>query len=193
MSHTDSLNQEVLLDTMDLHFLADEMDELEGSYKTTLSSSLSVIGQTPADTDWSTLLQSVEHSQDVTNPSTADNIAAGKQAWVGGVLITGTGKDVTDSYNKGKSDALGGSYTGVTFIQSSEGSVTKTWTAPRDITGVVIVSIGKSCGASGTPVVSGTIITGAGSVREYGVWYMPSLPKNASITATGEAACVVYK
>lgn len=96
-------------------------------------------------------------------------------------------------YNKGKSDALDGSYTGVTFIQSSEGSVTKTWTAPRDITGVVIVSIGRQCSASGTTVMSGSITTGAGSYRRYGVWYIPSLSKNATIVASGEVACVVYK
>lgn len=33
--------------------------------------------------------------------ATADNISEGKTAWVNGNKITGTGKDVTDAYNKG--------------------------------------------------------------------------------------------
>lgn len=36
--------------------------------------------------------------------ATADNISKGQTAWVNGKLVTGTGKDVDDSYKKGKDE-----------------------------------------------------------------------------------------
>ncbi len=94
----------VTLDSSDLTSLAREIDSLENAYKTTAVQSLEAVGQSVGSSDWSSICSAIQHSQDVSDPATADSLSLGKQAWVQGQLITGTGANETTAYNKGNDD-----------------------------------------------------------------------------------------
>ena len=96
----------VLIASQDLNYLADEIDELEDSYKRTATDSLAVIGQTPVSTVWSDICSAIEHSQDVSTGTTADNLSKDKGAWVNGEYITGNGADNKTNYNQGYTDGF---------------------------------------------------------------------------------------
>lgn len=96
----------VLIASQDLNYLADEIDELEDSYKRTATDSLAVIGQTPVSTVWSDICSAIEHSQDVSTGTTADNLSKDKGAWVNGEYITGNGADNDEFYRKGYADGM---------------------------------------------------------------------------------------
>ena len=96
----------VLIASQDLNYLADEIDKLEDSYKSTATDSLAVIGQTPVSTLWSDICSAIEHSQDVSTGTTVDNLSKDKGAWVNGEYITGNGNDVNAAYLKGMADGF---------------------------------------------------------------------------------------
>ena len=96
----------VLIASQDLNYLADEIDELEDSYKRTATDSLAVIGQNPVSTLWSDICSAIEHSQDVSTGTTADNLSKDKGAWVNGEYITGNGADNKTNYNQGYTDGF---------------------------------------------------------------------------------------
>lgn len=96
----------VLIASQDLIYLANEIDELEDSYKSTATDSLAVIGQTPASTLWADICSAIEHSQDVSTGTIADNLSKNKGAWVNGKYITGNGNDVNAAYSQGYIDGV---------------------------------------------------------------------------------------
>lgn len=112
----------VYLNALDLYTLADEIDELEQSYKATANDALATIGASPNSDVWSDITYAIAHSQDVSTPATASNISSGKQAWVNGSLITGNGADVSDAYTRGYNAALA-SGSGSSTMSVSNGTV----------------------------------------------------------------------
>lgn len=108
---------EVVLDSSDLIYLADEVDVLERTYKRFVLEYLNGIS-TYLDSegnvthDWeendneyypsfSQLLTGIDLSQEVTTGTTVDNLSKDMGAWVNGEYISGNGNDVNEAYLKG--------------------------------------------------------------------------------------------
>lgn len=112
----------VILDSTDLTYLADEIDELEALYKQEILKALNEINTYYEDyenivheentTDIPTLLSleqlkdGILNSQTVETGTVADNLSKDKGAWVNGEYIEGNGADNQTAYNQGYADGF---------------------------------------------------------------------------------------
>ena len=112
----------VILDSTDLTYLADEIDELEALYKQEILKALNEINTYYEDyenivheentTDIPTLLSleqlkdGILNSQTVETGTIADNLSIDKGAWVNGEYIEGNGADNQAAYNQGYTDGF---------------------------------------------------------------------------------------
>lgn len=112
----------VTLDSADLVYLADEIDELETTYKGNLLSAIQsltdvakemVLDKIPvsaaSSVEYNTLVNAVKNSQKPHSGdtgATVDNISANKVAFVNGKYLVGNGNDVNSAYTQGYYDGV---------------------------------------------------------------------------------------
>lgn len=110
-------SESVYIDTNDLLKLADEIDNLEYTYKSKILQKLNTIGtffdnngnythknsntKDPNSLRFDQLMDGILNSQTVDTNTTANNLSLGKGAWINGKYIVGNGHDVDESYTKG--------------------------------------------------------------------------------------------
>ena len=124
VNFTNDDGSSVSIDSNDLRTLASEIDNLETSVKGAIATSLVKVGTTSGSKNmkFSELMSLIEHSQDVPSNTgaIANNLSAGKKAWVEGTLITGNGADVEDAYRRGYTE-------GQSSIQPPNASISVTY------------------------------------------------------------------
>lgn len=121
----------VILDSTDLIYLADEIDELEALYKREILNALNEIHTYyedyekivheenitayPALLSLEQLKDGILNSQTVETGTIEDNLSKEKGAWVNGEYIVGNGADNQASYNQGYADGFNKAMEGVTI------------------------------------------------------------------------------
>lgn len=172
-------NGTVVMDASDLTYLADEIDLLENTYKTETVKALNQIGtyykldgtttfnkhEGTLSSDnanvlpYNAIIGGIIKSQSVTTKTSADNILSGMQAWVNGVMLTGTmpnnGTTGISDLKAGDSYTIPSGYTtgGTVKAASLAGQTSATATAENLPNGV-------------TAWVNGVKITGTGADNE---------------------------
>ncbi|MCM1388125.1 MAG: hypothetical protein NC231_12415 [Bacillus sp. (in: Bacteria)] len=119
----------VVLDSTDLIYLADEIDELEAIYKQEILQALNEINTYYEDYEYivheenttiyptrlslEQLTSGILNSQTVETGTIADNLSKEKGAWVNGEYIEGNGADNQTAYNQGYTDGFNKAMDGV--------------------------------------------------------------------------------
>lgn len=112
----------VVIDSSDFIYMANQIDELENTYKQIvlkylngINTYLTADGSVTHDADSSDtdyfpkfedLINGISLSQEVETATTMDNLSKDKGAWVNGTYLTGNGNDVNIAYSQGYIDGV---------------------------------------------------------------------------------------
>lgn len=179
---TNDEGQSVLLDSSDLIYLANEIDDLEITYKGGLLSAIQTLPSVASnaglsstqqsqarDLNFASLCDVVKHSQDVSTGTTANNLSRNYAAWINGTYVVGNGADNDAAYNQGYSEGYAHSVSSANIVYTYHQHVNGAGTIQSASTlyttthpGGCYVSAGHTHDKTGT----------CGYTQNVGKWYM---------------------
>ena len=125
--------ESVSIETSDLYNLRTALEDLETKYDQGIITALGSIGTNISTTNptFEELINGIVHSQDISTSTIADNLSAGKEAWVNGEKIVGTGVDNDYFYDKGYAEG---------YAKVTNASISYTYHKHKDGSGNILTT-----------------------------------------------------